>query len=696
MCGFGFVALAGAMFVDAWRAPHEGMVAQVAAVEEIAARSAQFEQRTLEAKIAAAAVAVRDAVVRQVLTAPDDQVALAALLGQLGGIWPIVDVAIEQTSPPGGAERSTFRWPVVASMPELGQVVVTVDDGVAERLRDEQAGRVVDTVAAIERVGSQVGQRQRVGLGVCTLLLVALAAWMGARFRRRPPPDSAIPPASMERVEAAQAAFLAMMSHELRTPLNAVLGASELLRATALDPEQRELLSVSDRSGRQLLSLVDGLLDLAELEGGRLHVARSVFDIELLLEDALQMFAEAAQAKGLGLELELDEGFPDIVVGDEARLREVLVALLSNAVKFTARGAVRLVARSVGPAGRTLRVEVVDTGVGIDAASIPRLFGRFEQGQRGSTRGADGAGVGLALARALVQRMGGRIGAVSEPGQGSTFWFELPNGRPGDLERQEFAMMQPLRGRRVLLLTSSEELAARVTGQLLSQGCEVSLFSPSRAADLASAPDLAWDCVVVDVEVATRFGAGWGRCMPPTVVLGNHREVRGGELVRLPVRKSELLQAVQRACRRPAAASGTRRRRVLVAEDNPVNRRMVEKMLEVVGCDAVVTADGFEALAAWREAAFDLVLMDYQMPNLDGPQTAQRLRALPGGAAVPIVAFTANSSDDVRDACRAAGMDGFLAKPLRLADLEQVVARWAPRAAEFVERLGGSSAQVQQ
>jgi signal transduction histidine kinase/ActR/RegA family two-component response regulator len=427
-----------------------------------------------------------------------------------------------------------------------------------------------------------------------------------------------------------QARFLANMSHEMRTPLNGVLGMANLLATTELQPMQRDYLQAVTSSGEVLLTLINDCLDLAKIESGKLELEAIALDVEMLLEEVTQLLAPKAQAKGLEIGCFIDPLIGTNLVGDPTRLKQVLYNLAGNAVKFTAQGEVWLEARLVS--GQRVRFTVTDTGVGISDQARTKLFERFTQADSSTTRQFGGTGLGLAISRELVQRMHGEIGFDSRPEGGSRFWFDLPITVTRTPVLEQF-------GKRVWY-EKPTSLSQRLLGELL----------PAWGASLAGGPASA--DIVIDASQ-------WPK----------------------PLRQSRLRRILQDLSSRPKPApiapSEKLGLRILVAEDNLVNQRLILSFLAKLGCDVVLVENGELAVAAATSTAFDLILMDYQMPVLDGLAAAIQIRAQQaGGRRTPIVAVTAGVMGLDTDQWAAAGVDQILAKPYSMESLRQTLLRY--------------------
>ena len=379
-----------------------------------------------------------------------------------------------------------------------------------------------------------------------------------------------------EAIEASnmKSAFLANISHEIRTPMTGVLGVAELLLDSELDDDQRQLVTQVARSGELMVALINDILDVAKIEAGQLTIEVGDFALREAIEQACATAGASLQTSGVAFELLIDDAVPVQARGDAQRLRQVLLNLVSNAMKFTSVGSVTVRARLADcrESGPVIRIEVADTGIGIEPAMLEAVFEPFTQADVSTTRHYGGTGLGLAIARELTELMGGSIGAQSEPGAGSTFWIELPLAAP------------------------------------LATGA-------AAAGQAAGADQLAWR-------------------VPPLI---------------------------------------------LVAEDNVVNQIVAARTLERCGCQVDVVPDGRAALQALAARRYDAVLMDCQMPVLDGYETTIDLRRREaGGNRTPVIAMTANAMNGAVEKCMEAGMDDYISKPMRRVELVEVLRRWIP------------------
>jgi len=515
-----------------------------------------------------------------------------------------------------------------------------------------------------------------------------------------------------EAASLAKSRFLATVSHEIRTPLNGVMGLAQLLAMTKLDAEQASYVEAIEDSSRSLAQLIDDILDFSKIEAGKLDFRRESFALAPLVEGVVELLAPRAFAKGLEIASFIAPDAPAEIESDPARLRQVLVNLAGNAVNFTERGGVGL---RVFPDGETLRFEVRDTGPGVPERAREAIFEEFEQGDASATRRHGGTGLGLAISRRLLTQMGGALALAETSGNGSTFSFTLP--APGV---SRAAAAPPLAGSNVLVVGASRFEAPFLVESLRAAGAEAAVAANEDAALMRLAEGAAFDAAIVDCALGpartARLAAAARKAQARRLFLlfsPLERRAFGESALRdfdgwlvKPVRSASLVARLSKGLlarptgeTRPAAAEpfpALAGIEALVVEDNEVNALILTRHLQKLGAAAARARNGAEAVSMAAARAYDIIVMDLFMPELDGREATRRIReaeARAGSTRTPILALTASAQEEDARAARAAGVDAFLTKPVDFAALAATIEelRLAPR---DVERRGAASGQA--
>ncbi len=516
-----------------------------------------------------------------------------------------------------------------------------------------------------------------------------------------------------EQASLAKSEFLAHMSHEIRTPMNGVLGIASLLQNTSLNSKQQQFVETIIQSGRSLLTIINDILDFSKIEAGKLELEQIDFNLRDLVEETVEILSGQVHQKGLNIAVDLDFAVPYMVAGDPDRLRQILLNLLGNAIKFTKEGEIIVQVKVEDPEQPWhLHITVKDTGIGIPAAKLNQIFSAFIQADGSTSRQFGGTGLGLSISRQLVKMMQGSIGVDSIESRGSAFWFTIKLQPAKIMETVKNRDLRPLKGLRVLIVMGYETARKILHEQIISWGMHNGNTDNALQAlemlEAAVEQNRAYDIVIIDEQIQgmeapelVRSIRNNARICSLGLIMAYAPHTRNDEAIlqtiginchlTQPIRQSRLfdclINVINESCQvtpEPQSESQPEQFpvRVLVAEDNPANQLVAAGMLEKMGCNVDLVDDGLQAVAAVRKHTYDLVFMDCQMPLMDGYRATEEIREYEQKLEkrpLPIIALTAHALQGDREKCLRVGMNDYLSKPFEERQLRQVVNLWLPQ-----------------